>query len=146
MDPYQIICLLKGINVMRMEACATNIKVKVTIHEPYGDPLSVGRPRLTQRQLAAFALDFPHAIRDVLRDVVSERDEIQRELRRAETESSMLRVECGVIAKERDEARREVCTHEADTAEDQRQYAAQRGWDCFPLSEEHTTISYKETP
>ncbi len=36
--------------------------------------------------------------------LTAERDEIQRELRRAETESSMLRVECGVIAKERDEA------------------------------------------
>ena len=35
------------------------------------------------------------------------------------------------LTAERDEARREVCTHEADTAEDQREYAAQRGWDCF---------------
>ena len=33
--------------------------------------------------------------------------------------------------KERDDARREVCAHEADTAEDQREHAAQRGWDCF---------------
>ncbi len=78
--------------------------------------------------------------------LTAERDEMQGELRKAETESSMLRVECGVIAAERDEARREVCAHEADTVEDQREYAAQRGWDCFPLSEEHTTISYKETP
>ena len=31
--------------------------------------------------------------------------------------------------RERDQARWEVCTHEADTAEDQRKYAAQRGWD-----------------
>jgi hypothetical protein len=84
MDPYQIICLLKGINVMRMEACATNIKVEVTIHEPYGDPLGVGRPRLTQRQLAAFALDFPHAIREVLREVVSERDDLRDRLRELE--------------------------------------------------------------
>jgi hypothetical protein len=50
------------------------------------------------------------------------------------------------LTAERDEARREVCAHEADTAEDQRQYAEQRGWDCFQQSEEHTTISYKETP
>lgn len=84
MDPYQIICLLKGISVVRMEACATNIKVEVTIHEPYGDPLSVGRPRLTQRQLAAFALDFPHAIRDALRDVVSERDDLRDRLQELE--------------------------------------------------------------
>lgn len=32
---------------------------------------------------------------------------------------------------ERDEARREVCALEADTAEDQREFARQRGWDCF---------------
>jgi hypothetical protein len=50
------------------------------------------------------------------------------------------------LTAERDEARREVCAHEADTAEDQREHAAQRGWDCFPLSEEPSTISYKETP
>ena len=40
--------------------------------------------------------------------LTAERDEMQGELRKAETESSMLRVECGVIAAERDEARREV--------------------------------------
>ena len=57
----------------------------------------------------------------------SERNEMQSELRKAETESSMLRVECGVLEKnaemtyenhkrivaelteERDEARQEVC-------------------------------------
>ena len=38
--------------------------------------------------------------------LTAERDEMQGELRKAETESSMLRVECGVIAAERDEARR----------------------------------------
>jgi hypothetical protein len=32
---------------------------------------------------------------------------------------------------QRDEARREVCALEADTIEDQREYAKQRGWDCF---------------
>jgi hypothetical protein len=50
------------------------------------------------------------------------------------------------LVDQRDEARREVCAHEADTSEDQRQYAEQRGWDCFPPSEEPSTISYKETP
>ena len=50
------------------------------------------------------------------------------------------------LTAERDEARREVCAHEADTAEDQREHAAQRGWDCFPLSEERSTIAYKERP
>lgn len=47
--------------------------------------------------------------RDELRGIASkltaERDEMQGELRKAETESSMLRVECGVIAAERNEAR-----------------------------------------
>jgi len=33
---------------------------------------------------------------------------------------------------ERDEARREVCALDADTAEDQREFARQRGWDCWP--------------
>lgn len=37
----------------------------------------------------------------------------------------------GDALRERDEARREVCALDADTVEDQREYAAQRGWDCF---------------
>jgi len=40
-----------------------------------------------------------------MKRLTAERDEMQGELRKAETESSMLRVECGVIAKERDDAR-----------------------------------------
>ena len=36
-----------------------------------------------------------------------------------------------LMQRERDEARREVCALEADTIEDQREYAKQRGWDCF---------------
>jgi hypothetical protein len=35
------------------------------------------------------------------------------------------------LTAERDEARREVCALEADTVEDQREYAKQRGWTCF---------------
>jgi hypothetical protein len=35
------------------------------------------------------------------------------------------------LTAERDEARREVCALEADTTEDQREYAKHRGWDCF---------------
>jgi hypothetical protein len=62
-----------------------------------------------------------------------ERDEMQGELRKAETESSMLRVECGVIAAERDEARREVCQweHHWDKTSSEQYYADKRGWDCF---------------
>lgn len=36
------------------------------------------------------------------------------------------------LTAERDEARRMVCGLDADTMEDQREYAKQRGWDCFP--------------
>jgi hypothetical protein len=35
---------------------------------------------------------------------------------------------------QRDEARREVCALEADTTEDQREYAKQRGWNCFEIT------------
>ena len=75
---------------------------------------------------------------DALR-LMKERNEVLGELRKAETECSMLRVECGVIAKERDEARREVCKRvesasclsdgePTTTASD---YARWCGWDCF---------------
>jgi hypothetical protein len=47
---------------------------------------------------------------------------------------------CGQMRRmmnERDEARREVCRHEADGADCEREYAAMRGWDCFPEAEPH---------
>jgi uncharacterized small protein (DUF1192 family) len=79
-------------------------------------------------QFCAEALD---AQREVAR-LTAERDETQRELRKAETESSMLRVECGLIAAERDEARREVCEMlERDAGFSAHRQAASRGWDCF---------------
>lgn len=37
------------------------------------------------------------------------------------------------LTTERDEARREVCALEADTSEDQREFAHQRGWGCFDV-------------
>ena len=58
--------------------------------------------------------DTIRSLNNQLVDALRERDEIQRELRRAETESSMLRVECGVIAKERDEAREQAERWEDD--------------------------------
>ena len=66
---------------------------------------------------------------DAIALLTAERDEIQRELRKAETESSMLRVECGVIAKERDEARRMYCEH--GTYTHPRQLAKELRWDCY---------------
>jgi hypothetical protein len=69
---------------------------------------------------------------------------MHRELRAAETECSMLRVECGVIAKERDEARRMYCEevehhHETVWNDGERDFkplpaldvAISKGWDCF---------------
>ena len=50
------------------------------------------------------------------------------------------------LTAERDEARREVCAHEADTVEDQYAYSAQRGWHCFAALAETARESYKETP
>jgi hypothetical protein len=44
---------------------------------------------------------------------------------------------------ERDEARREVCAHEADTVEDQYAYSAQRGWNCFASLAETAREMYK---
>ena len=47
-------------------------------------------------------------------------------------ERDELKIEAGKLKAERDEARREVCALEADTLEDQVEYAKQRGWICFP--------------
>ena len=44
------------------------------------------------------------------------------------------RQENASLTAERDEARREVCALEADTVEDQREYAKQRGWNCFKIT------------
>lgn len=38
------------------------------------------------------------------------------------------------LINERDEARRIVCGLDADLMEDQREYARQRGWDCFDIT------------
>jgi hypothetical protein len=70
---------------------------------------------------------------DEIERLGKERDEMQGELRKAETECSMLRVECGVIASERDEARRVYCNAMTDHCEEHeaRQIAQEQGWDCF---------------
>lgn len=64
-----------------------------------------------------------------------ERDEMHRDLRKAETECSMLRIECGVITAERDEARREVCqrgsTSYPHDMKEVYEIADSRGWDCY---------------
>lgn len=66
--------------------------------------------------------------------LTAERDSTIRELRKVETECSMLRVECGVIAAERDEARRMYCYAIPENCDEHeaRKIAWERGWDCFP--------------
>jgi len=78
---------------------------------------------------------FPNELNEVVRT----RDEARRELRKAETECSMLRVECGVIAAERDEARRDVCSMMHMTGFLGGDYAHSKGWDCF--KDGHTGFS-----
>ncbi len=46
-----------------------------------------------------FTVEFVADIMEALDRVIAERNEMQRELRKAETECSMLRVECGVLEK-----------------------------------------------
>lgn len=46
-------------------------------------------------------------------------------------ERDELKIEAGKLKAERDEARRIVCSLEADIMEDQIEYARQRGWNCF---------------
>ncbi len=61
-----------------------------------------------------------------------EKNDIHRELRTAENECSMLRVECGVMSAERDEARRMVCEwHGGLRVQHPQDYAKRRGWDCY---------------
>jgi hypothetical protein len=96
-----------------------------------------------------FTVDFVADIMAAVDRVIAERNEMQRELRKAETECSMLRVECGVLEKnaettyenhkrivaeltaERDEARRDVCHMMHWTGFLAGDYARSRGWDCF---------------
>ena len=50
-------------------------------------------------------------------------------------DTAELAIELRDTKAERDEARREVCAHEADTSEDQQAYAKLRGWQCFAHTE-----------
>ena len=71
-------------------------------------------------------------------------EEVCEQLREAEEEAvdevDALSMELEETVRERDAARREVCSLEADTTEDQREYAVQRGWtDLFPKEQnDHT--------
>jgi|688.fasta_scaffold2129040_2 hypothetical protein len=64
-------------------------------------------------------------------------DQLHRELVRMACDLVSKENEVRQLRAERDEARREVCRHEADGADCEREYAAMRGWDCFPEAEPH---------
>jgi hypothetical protein len=63
--------------------------------------------------------------------LTAERDEARRELEVMTEEHRLACEDRDLMQEQRDEARREVCALEADTIEDQREYAKQRGWTCF---------------
>lgn len=60
-----------------------------------------------------------------------ERDEARLELKVMTEEHRLACEDRDLMQRERDEARRMVCGLDADIMEDQRDYAKQRGWDCF---------------
>lgn len=71
-------------------------------------------------------------------------EETQRLRRQCDMEAAHiaeLKEQIKTLRAERDEARREVCSLEADTAEDQREFARQRGWDCFRDTTEPPLVS-----
>ena len=72
-------------------------------------------------------------------DAVSLMDKAIAEIKRLRQENATLTAEHDALRAERDEARREVCELDADTSEDQRAYAAQRGWDCFDIDTKENT-------
>jgi uncharacterized protein (DUF58 family) len=87
-------------------------------------------------RLRALEMNAADEAAELIQRLTAERDEMQGELRKAETECSMLRVECGVIAAERDEARREICVMLEDATNNHRENHAKRwGWDCFGQEE-----------
>jgi len=78
-----------------------------------------------------------HAASDITAELLNEAaDNIERLLAEQEASSKWRRLrEDQILIKqliaERDAARQEICLLDADTAEDQIEYAQQRGWDCF---------------
>lgn len=77
---------------------------------------------------------------DAMRFLSHMSDDLRHQLACAQESIKFLRLGLGAAIAERDAARREVCSLEADTAEDQREYAVQRGWtDLFPKEQnDHT--------
>ena len=58
-------------------------------------------------------------------------DDAADTIERLRARVDQLEADALALAGERDAARQEVCLLDADTAEDQVEYARQRGWDCF---------------
>ena len=86
------------------------------------------------------ALHIEHA--QTLRELNSAREKIARIMSGLEgccmtcepvgVRNQQMERDIATLKAARDEARREVCALEADTSEDQREFARQRGWDCWP--------------
>jgi predicted transcriptional regulator len=70
------------------------------------------------------------SVRDVAELAIELRETKQEVARLLDVETGH-RVAIASLTAERDEARAEVCAHEADTLEDQQAYAKLRGWQCF---------------
>ena len=100
------------------------------------------------------SLEGVRAERDVLQEIADEQRAqiaklVERIVELTEEVSSVtedrrhavaaLSEQVDTVRSERDEARREVCELDADTSEDQRAYAAQRGWDCFDTDTKENT-------
>ena len=82
-------------------------------------------------------------VRNDLRAAAAEIERLREELTASHeshgNEVGALTERLSLAIHERDEARREVCALDADTSEDQRAYAAQRGWDCFDTDTKENT-------
>ena len=70
----------------------------------------------------------PLAEQHALRNAANEIERLDSALQSCLCEKVLLQEELEKALMERDEARREVCALDADTSEDQREYATQRGW------------------
>jgi hypothetical protein len=79
---------------------------------------------------------------DLIRALRTVNDEVFAASIKSVRDTAELAIELRETRRERDEARAEVCAHEADTLEDQQAYAKLRGWQCFA----HTDGASEKAP
>ena len=95
--------------------------------------LSGATPKATELiEALRWALD---AYKQEAERLCNERDVARRDAERWKLESQNAYKLTKTLMVERDQARGEVCGHEADTTEDQQAYAKLRNWDCFSHTE-----------